>query len=82
VEDLIVIQKEGKVVLKAGAAYTIPGKTLCKIKDTGNGFIAKFPAWNNTDQDNYVCLDYSEAEYLMKGLKLLIDEHENCGETA
>ena len=44
-------------------------KTLtCTVTDTGNGFIAKFPAMRSTQQDYFVCLDYSQAHDLVLGL--------------
>lgn len=46
-------------------------KVLCKLKDTGNGFIVKFPSWNSTTQDNYICLDYAEAADLLMALSAI-----------
>lgn len=60
-----------KVKLIAGAGYTYPGRPLAWIKDTGNGFILKFPSHSCTIQDSYVCLDYAEAEYALKLLSYL-----------
>ena len=56
-----------KVIASDG--YTQPNSTLIKVKDTGNGLIAKFPAWRNIEQDYYVCLDYAQAAYLFEALK-------------
>lgn len=39
-----------------------------EIEDTGNGFIVCFPAVHSTQQDYYVCLDYSQARDLVLGL--------------
>jgi hypothetical protein len=52
------------IKLIAGEGYLHPGRRLAKLRDTGNGFIIKVDSWTNCDQDNYICLDYSEAEYL------------------
>lgn len=56
------------------------GKTLCKLKSTGNGYIAKFPAHTSMYQDYYVCLDYAQASDLLKALvigsKQLLDDDE------
>lgn len=49
--------------------YDMP---VAKCKDTGNGYIFKFPSWSCVDQDNYVCLNYAEAEYI----RLLLNEIE------
>ena len=39
------------------------------LTDTQNGYICKFPSFNSVSQDYYVCLDYSQAEYLYLVLK-------------
>lgn len=39
-----------------------------QLTDTGNGFIALFHAVHSTQQDYYVCLDYSQARDLVLGL--------------
>jgi hypothetical protein len=52
----------------AGAGYYNVGRPLCKVTDTGNGYIVKFPAVNSTQQDYYVCLDYSQAYDMILGL--------------
>jgi len=54
----------------AGEGYTMPGNTLVKVKDTGNGFVAKFPKWSCAIGDeHYVCLNYSQAADLYQALK-------------
>jgi len=71
----IVINEDGtKYRLLSDAFYTVDNKLLAKMKDTGNGFIFKLPSWTSTNQDNYVCLDYSEAEYMRE---LLNAQHAN-----
>lgn len=47
-----------------------PGCTLIttELENTGNGFIACFPAVHSTQQDYYVCLDYSQARDLVLAL--------------
>lgn len=57
------------VKVVAGEDYVNPGKTLVRVKDTGNGLIAKFPAWKCTEQGYYVCLDYAQAADLYTALK-------------
>ena len=44
-----------------GANYNRPGEPSVILENTGNGYIARFPASNCTTQDQYVCLDYSQA---------------------
>ena len=40
------------------------GSTMAKMVDTGNGYIFKFPAHSSVYQDNFLCFDYAEAEYI------------------
>lgn len=56
-----------KVYSKEG--YTYSNRLLAKITDTGNGFIFKSKSWISTEQDNYLCMDYTEAELLLNMLK-------------
>ena len=51
-----------------GAGYHSPGEAACVLENTGNGYIAKFPAHNCTTQDYYVCLDYGQAYDLVLAL--------------
>lgn len=48
--------------------YTRPGSVSCQLQDTGNGFIAKFPAHGSTDQDRFVTMDYADACALILAL--------------
>lgn len=59
-----VIKTKSGYKLLSGDEYTFRDKLLLKVKDTGNGYICKFPSWLNSKQDHYVELDYSQAEYL------------------
>ena len=60
--------------VNAGEGYRRPGETLCRVTNTGNGYIAKFPANNCTLQDYYVCLDYSQAHDLILALSMFKKE--------
>lgn len=51
-----VIVKGNVVKIKANKGYVKGLSTLCKLTDTGNGHIAKFPSHNSRSQDKYVCL--------------------------
>ena len=51
-----------------GRGYNRPGSIACEMDDTGNGFIARFPATSSTEQDYYVCLDYDQARNLVLAL--------------
>ena len=50
------------------SGYSQPGSIACVLRDTGNGFIARFPANASSKQDKYVCLDYDEARDLVLAL--------------
>lgn len=63
-----VIKTKSGYKLLSGDEYTFRDKLLLKVKDTGNGYICKFPSWLNSKQDHYVELEYSQAEYLKKVL--------------
>lgn len=63
------VRKKGDVVtVRAAGGYLKHVEKLLIMTNTGNGFIAKFPACTSAEQDNFVCLDYSEAEYLWQAL--------------
>ncbi len=69
-----VVVKGNVIKVKSAQGYCIPAEsTLLKLTDTGNGYIVKFPTYSSVKQDNYVCLDYSEADYLFKALKAVYD---------
>lgn len=71
VERLIDDDNGCSYTLKAGGGYTTGVDTLCHLTDTGNGYIAYFPTYSNTHQDNYICMDYSEADSLRKLLSYI-----------
>jgi hypothetical protein len=48
-----------------GTGYLRERSLACELRDTGNGYIARFPAANCTAQDAYVCLDYAQARELV-----------------
>ena len=45
------------------------GKTVAKVTDTGNGYIFKFPSYNCVCQTEYICMNYSEAAFILRLLK-------------
>jgi hypothetical protein len=51
-----------------GPGYVRPGSLACELTNTGNGYIARFPAHSSIEQDKYVCLDYDEARNLVLAL--------------
>jgi hypothetical protein len=64
-----VIRKGNKSIVKAvGRDYHPHIDVLCSVKDTGNGYIAKFKSYSSCHQDHYVCLDYAQAYDLILGL--------------
>jgi hypothetical protein len=62
-------------LLEAVSGYSPGVEVLCRITDTGNGFIANFPSYSNCSQENYICMDYAEAEYLRKLLSFIHKEN-------
>ena len=62
-------RKDNVVKIKSTKEYTQDNKLLMKVTDTGNGFICKSPTWSCLDQDNYICMDYSEAHHIYVALK-------------
>lgn len=66
--SLGVMRKGSAIKVTADEGYSRPGSTLLKLRDTGNGLIAKFPAHSACFQHNYICLKYDEAEYLRVAL--------------
>lgn len=64
------VVKGNTIKIKAVSGYCQGVKTLLKLKDTGNGFIAKISSYSSQQQDNYICMDYSEADYLYKALQV------------
>lgn len=48
--------------------YHRPDSTAVELTNTGNGYIAHFPAHSSTTQDYYVCLDYAQAYDLILAL--------------
>jgi hypothetical protein len=54
--------------------YHHPDSLAVELTNTGNGYIAKFPAHNCTTQDYYVCLDYAQAYDLILALSAFKEE--------
>lgn len=57
-----------RVVAGRGYLSHVRGKALLTLKDTGNGFIARFPPHSSAEQDAYACLDYAQAHSLWLAL--------------
>ena len=55
-------------IVRGGDGYYKSASPLCIVENTGNGYIAHFPAHSNHRQDHYVCLDYDQAHDLILGL--------------
>ena len=69
-----VFRTDDTAAVITGKGYRHPGELLCRVDNTGNGYIAHFPAPNCTMQDYYVCLDYSQARDLVLGLSMFKKE--------
>lgn len=76
-QERVAEKTKDKVKVKYGTAFPpiIEGALSCKLKDTGNGFIAKFPSYRSSEQDHYVTLDYSQALDLYVALTLVHREY-------
>ena len=70
IEKLVLKDNKCKVVGTYG--YVEPDLLLAKGKNTGNGYIFKFPTCSSTHQDNYICMDYAEADYIRKMLNAMM----------
>lgn len=57
-----------RVIAGRGYCSHVKGKALASVRDTGNGWIARFPSFRSVEQDHYVCLDYAEAHSLWLAL--------------
>lgn len=56
------VTRDGEIsMVVQGHGYRREGKPSAILQNTGNGYIARFPANSSTTQDYYVCLDYSQA---------------------
>jgi hypothetical protein len=73
IED-VVGRIEDTAIVSQGKGYSSPGRIRCVVENTGNGYIAQFPAHSSTHQDYYVCLDYSQARDLVLGLSEFKEE--------
>ena len=67
-------RKDNVVRVKARSGYNKGVGLLCRLKDTGNGYIAKFPSHSSVEQDNYLCMDYAEASYLYAALGAMLEK--------
>lgn len=76
-EEFINCKPEYILQAKKGGDYCANVSTLCHIEDTGNGFIAFFPSYNSIQQSNYICMEYSEADYLRKLLNKIHEAEQN-----
>lgn len=65
----IVKRKGNKVTIKANGGYVAGVDKLAVIRDNGNGYTVKFPSHSSVYADIFMSLDYSQAEYLLLGLK-------------
>jgi hypothetical protein len=53
-----------ETVVTAVNGYNPSIKELLTLTDTGNGLVSLYHSCASYKQDNYICLDYAEAEYL------------------
>ena len=70
-EEYVTSGSEDTICLIAGKGYCSDVGLLSSVKDTENGYIFYFPSYSSANQENYVCIDYAEAEYMRKLLTYL-----------
>ena len=70
-EEYVTSGSEDTFCLMAGKGYCSDVGVLSSVKDTENGYIFYFPSYSSANQENYVCIDYAEAEYMRKLLTYL-----------
>lgn len=70
IEKLVLKDDKCKIVGTSG--YVEPDLLLAKGKNTGNGYIFKFPTCTSSRQDNFICMDYAEADYIRKMLNVMM----------
>ena len=69
-----VFRMDDTAAVITGKGYRHPGELLCRVENTGNGYIAYFPSHSPTTQDYFVCLDYAQARDLVLGLSMFKKE--------
>ena len=67
-------RKDNVVRVEARSGYNKCVGLLCRLKDTGNGYIAKFPSYSSHTQDHYLCMEYDEAAYLYAALGAMLEK--------
>lgn len=63
--------RDTRVIAGRGYMPHVRGKALIKVTDTGNGYIAHAPSFTSTQQDQYLCMDYSTAHDLWQALSAI-----------
>lgn len=66
-------RKGNKIIVRAQTGYCDHVDKLLTLKDTSNGYIARFHSCSSTRQDHYATLDYAQAEELYLALKEVFD---------
>lgn len=70
VETTEKVKRKGKkIIVSAETGYCEHVGKLLTLKDTGNGYIARFHANSMFHQDHYATLDYGQAEELYLALR-------------
>ncbi len=57
--------------ITADVGYCNGVDILADVENTGHGYIFKFPSYSSMKQDNYICLDCTEADYIYQFMKFL-----------
>lgn len=70
------VVKGNTIKIKAVSGYCQDVKTLLKMEDTGDGFVAKYKSYTPWHPSTEITLDYSEADYLYKALQVWFEVQE------
>ena len=74
VETTEKVKRKGKkIIVSAATGYCDHVGKLLTLKDTGNGYVARFYSCSSVRQDHYATLDYAQAEELYLALKEVFD---------
>lgn len=62
-------RKGKKIIVSAATGYCDHVGKLLTLKDTGNGYLARFKSYDSLVQDHYATFDYAQAEELYLALR-------------
>lgn len=70
VETTEKVKRKGKkIIVSAATGYCDHVGKLLTLKDTGDGYVARFHSCSSLHQDHYATFDYAQAEELYLALR-------------